>query len=100
MPWVVALHSSISRCAVVDLGNDVAARANWHKLFFPGFKTCFGPSTQGVGTQGAATKTHLESTLCAMWKKREQPCTIVEIDLGNDVGARACGPLFRILSSI
>ena len=41
------------------------SNAMWRKLFYSGFETCFGPSTQG-----AETKTHLKSRFCAILKKR------------------------------
>ena len=41
----------------------------WRKLFYSGFETCFGPSTQGAGTK-THLKTHLKSRFCAILKKR------------------------------
>ena len=41
------------------------------KLFYSGFETCFGPSTQGAGT-----KTHLKSRFCAILKKKGARCNL------------------------
>ena len=43
----------------------VPANTMWRKLLHSGFEACFGPSTQGAGTQ-----THLKSRFCALLKKR------------------------------
>ena len=58
MAWSVATATEV--CRTVEVANTM-----WRKLFYSGFETCFGPSTQGAGT-----KTHLESRFCAILKKR------------------------------
>ena len=41
------------------------ANTMWRKLLYSGFETCFGPSTQGAGTE-----THLKSRFCAILQKK------------------------------
>ena len=46
-------------------GRSAPANTMWRKLLYSGFKTCFGPSTQGAGT-----KTHLKSRCCVVLKAK------------------------------
>ena len=49
---------------VVNLGSGTS-NTMWHKLFYSGFETCFGPTTQGAGT-----KTHLKSIFLRHFEKK------------------------------